>query len=333
VDSLLNLCTTISDEAQQYCLHLTTGQFLCLAETAKNFEAYNYEVRNEETESCLSSWQNILKRWLQTFTKAKSEIEVKAIWGLYNRRSKGFKELRKSYNARGDVRVKETLLAFLNEPFDLPKKKTLVVGPPVSDSLKEVHVGILTEITNVNVKKVDISHIHSENRRLRKFCLSQTSLIECKNSTIKKSKEENENLKAELSDKRKQLKEVEKKKDSLKTVDKLMKKQTVLLNRSKQLRDLKIKYKYQEKNMQELNSEICQLKSMTTEALDFVDRTENEKIELANTLTSMNKKLKSKQKKVIRTFQILKQSLILQERKMRLTKKQLQCIMKVLWIH
>lgn len=32
-----------------------------------------------------------------------------------------------------------------------------------------------------------------------------------------------------------------------------MKKQTVLLNRSKQLRDLKIKYKYQEKNMQELN--------------------------------------------------------------------------------
>jgi predicted RNase H-like nuclease (RuvC/YqgF family) len=108
-------------------------------------------------------------------------------------------------------------------------------------------------------------------------------LIKCKNSTIKKSKEENENLKAELSDKRKQLKEVEKKKDSLKTVDKLMKKQTVLLNRSKQLRDLKIKYKYQEKNMQELNSEICQLKSMTTEALDFVDRTENEKIELANT--------------------------------------------------
>jgi hypothetical protein len=258
---------------------------------------------------------------------------VKAIWGLYNRRSKRFKELRKSYNARGDVRVKETLLAFLNEPFDLPKKKTLVVGPPVSDSLKEVHVGILTEITNVNVKKVDISHIHSENRRLRKFCLSQTGLIECKNSTIKKSKEENDNLKAELSDKRKQLKEVEKKKDSLKTVDKLMKKQTVLLNRSKQLRDLKIKYKYQEKNMQELNSEICQLKSMTTEALDFVDRTENEKIELANTLTSMNKKLKSKQKKVIRTFQILKQSLILQERKMRLTKKQLQCIMKVLWIH
>lgn len=56
-----------------------------------------------------------------------------------------------------------------------------------------------------------------------------------------------------------------------------MKKQTVLLNRSKQLRDLKIKYKYQEKNIQELNSEICQLKSMTTEALDFVDRTENEK--------------------------------------------------------
>lgn len=213
VDSLLSLCTTISDEAQQYFLHLTTGQFLCLAETAKNFEAYNYEVRNEETESCLSSWQNILKRWLQTFTKAKSEIEVKAIWGLYNRRSKGFKELRKSYNARGDVRVKETLLAFLNEPFDLPKKKTLVVEPPVSDSLKEVHVGILTEITNVNVKKIDTSHIHSENRRLRKSCLSQTGLIKCKNSTIKKSKEENENLKAELSDKRKQLKEVEKKKE------------------------------------------------------------------------------------------------------------------------
>jgi sorbitol-specific phosphotransferase system component IIBC len=63
--------------------------------------------------------------------------------------------------------------------------------------------------------------------------LSQTGLIKCKNSTIKKSKDEHENLKAELSDKRKQLKEVEKKKDSLKTVDKLMKKQTVLLNRSK----------------------------------------------------------------------------------------------------
>jgi hypothetical protein len=43
-------------------------------------------------------------------------------------------------------------------------------------------------------------------------------LIKCKNSTIKKSKEENENLKVELPDKRKQLKEVEKKKDSLKTV-------------------------------------------------------------------------------------------------------------------
>ena len=52
--------------------------------------------------------------------------------------------------------------------------------------------------------------------------------------------------------------------------------------------------------MQELNSEICLLKSMTTEALDFVDRTENEKIELANTLTSMKKKLKSKQKEVQR---------------------------------
>jgi hypothetical protein len=97
----------------------------------------------------------------------------------------------------GDVRVNETLLAFLNEPFDLPKKETLVVEPPVSDSLKEVHVGILTEITNVNVKKVDISRIHSENRRLRKSCLSQTGLIKCKNSTIKKSKDEHENLKAE----------------------------------------------------------------------------------------------------------------------------------------
>ena len=84
VDSLLNLCTPISDEAQQYFLRLTTGQFLCLAETAKNFEAYNYEVRNEETESCLSSWQNILKGWLQKFTKTKAEIEVKAIWALYN---------------------------------------------------------------------------------------------------------------------------------------------------------------------------------------------------------------------------------------------------------
>ena len=123
MDSLLNLCTPISDEAQQYFLHLTTGQFLCLAETAKNFEAYNYEVRNEETESCLSSWQNILKGWLQTFTKTKSEIAVKAIWALYNRRSKRFKELKKSYNARGDIRVKETFFALLNEPFDLPKKK------------------------------------------------------------------------------------------------------------------------------------------------------------------------------------------------------------------
>lgn len=112
-----------SDEAQQYFLHLTTGQFLCLAETAKNFEAYNYEVRNEETESCLSSWQDILKGWLQTFTKTKSEIAVKAIWALYNRRSKRFKELKKSYNARGDIRVKETFFALLNESFDLPKKK------------------------------------------------------------------------------------------------------------------------------------------------------------------------------------------------------------------
>jgi site-specific DNA-cytosine methylase len=46
----ISLIEAISDEAQQYFLHLTTGQFLCLAETAKNFEAYNYEVRNEETD-------------------------------------------------------------------------------------------------------------------------------------------------------------------------------------------------------------------------------------------------------------------------------------------
>ncbi|XP_063436447.1 uncharacterized protein LOC134717879 [Mytilus trossulus] len=114
-ENVYDLSNTASDGSFHYFSNLTTGQFLCLIHTAKNFEIYNLKVKKGS--SSFDKWIDIATVWLSHFTK--TSLNAKAIWGLFNRRQKNFKELQKCFNARNDPKV----IRFLNDKLILPGEK------------------------------------------------------------------------------------------------------------------------------------------------------------------------------------------------------------------
>lgn len=101
-ENLHNLHSPVSDGTRKYFSNLTTGQFLCIVHTSKLFETYGITVKSVDTSS--TKWHEIVTFWISHFTGNVSKS--KAIWALYIRRFKRFKELQKCYNTRKDERIR-----------------------------------------------------------------------------------------------------------------------------------------------------------------------------------------------------------------------------------
>ncbi|CAC5389993.1 unnamed protein product [Mytilus coruscus] len=171
-ENLYDLSNTASDGSFYYFSNLTTGQFICLIHTAKNFEIYNLKVKKGS--SSFDKRIDIATVWLSHFTK--TALNRKAIWALFNRRQNKFKELQMFFNARNDTKVKEKLISFLNDKLVLPEKK--------KESFQNEITKARTDTSSTYEKENKTSEVEQKLHSVNKLLKSTKKKVQRRNQNI-----------------------------------------------------------------------------------------------------------------------------------------------------
>jgi hypothetical protein len=159
----------VNEETRNYFKNLTVGQFLCLANTAKNFEAYGISGGNQQT------WYNILTCWISHYSE--TSFNVAALRATHKRRLQHFLELQKRYNSRGAAIVKDILVDYLDSAVSLPKQsasKPQVTGslPKQSTSKPQVTGELATLVPESTLTPVTpawpVLYSETDSRRVQK---------------------------------------------------------------------------------------------------------------------------------------------------------------------
>ena len=131
-------------------------------------------------------------------------MNAKAIWALFNRRQKNFKELQKCFNARNDSKVKEKLIRFLNDKLILPGEKKESFQNEITNATTDLDTS--STCANINVTyndSVDYARIVKRNRQLARNLSKQSTILKSNSAKLNSIKMENNNLNTELSKKKK----------------------------------------------------------------------------------------------------------------------------------
>ncbi|KAL3860428.1 hypothetical protein ACJMK2_010552 [Sinanodonta woodiana] len=299
LESLLKLDDPVSSRTMEYFRNLTTGQFLCIVNTAKSFEAYSLTVKTEST--CGSQWYEIMTIWLCHFTN--SLIECNALRALYNRRHKRFTEIQKRFHVRGDIRVKDTMVLFLNSKIVLPKKKNAI-----SDSQQYENLGHVSQMEGVSrsaaAKNNSFNDVRLESNKLKKINTAQATGLMKKTAALCTVEQENKMLRNIVNEQSKQLKMIGPESKSIQNeVDKLRAKNKLLNQKTRVLQNLKIKLKLQQHEMATVITEMSSLTKVASNVLESLDEKENERVKLEKKLNHVKKVLFNTKKKVQRRNQ------------------------------
>ncbi|CAC5375572.1 unnamed protein product [Mytilus coruscus] len=177
---------------------------LTLAHSVK--ELNHHVTITKKESSSFDKWIDIATVWLSHFTK--TALNGKAIWALFNRRQKKFKELQKCFNARNDTKVKEKLISFLNDKIILPEGKKESFQNEITKATTDTSSTcdcVNIKVTSNDTCSVDYARIVQSNRHLAKNVSKQATILKAHSAKINSIKLQNDNLKAELSKKKKRL--------------------------------------------------------------------------------------------------------------------------------
>ncbi|CAC5379955.1 unnamed protein product [Mytilus coruscus] len=158
---------------------------------------------------------------------------------LFNRRQKKIKDLQKCFNARNDTKVKEKLLSFLNDKLVLPEEKKESFQNEITTATTDTSSTcdcVNIKVTSNDTCSVDYARIVQRNRHLAKNVSKQATILKSHSAKINSIKLQNDNLKAELSKKKKRLSG----ENVISQINKLKKKSQDLSKKSKELKSLKL---------------------------------------------------------------------------------------------
>ncbi|CAC5403285.1 unnamed protein product [Mytilus coruscus] len=212
---------------------------------------------------------------------------------MYKRQQK-FKELQKCFNARNDTKVKEKLISFLNDKLVLPEEKKESFQNEITTATTDTSSTcdcVNIKVTSNDTCIVDYARIVQRNRHLAKNVSKQATILKSHSAKISSIKLQNDNLKAELSKKKKRLSGVGE--NVISQINKLKKKSQDLSKKSKELKSLKLISTHQRKQLLTMKKEIGRLSNVVSESLDLADEKENKTSEVEQKLHSVNKLLKS----------------------------------------
>ncbi|KAL3847117.1 hypothetical protein ACJMK2_018047 [Sinanodonta woodiana] len=232
LESLLKLDDPVSSGTMDYFRNLTTGQFL-----------YSLTVKKESI--CGSQWYEIMTMWFCNFTN--SLLECFALCVLYNRCHRRFTEIQKRFHVRGDIRVKDTMILFLNSKIVLPTKKNAI-----SDSQQ---YEILDHVSQME---------GGSSNELKKINITQATGLKKKTAALCTVEQENKMLRNLVNKKSKQLKMIGPESKSIQN------------EKTRLLRDLKVKLKLQQHEMDTVNTEMSSLSKVASNVLESLDEKENE---------------------------------------------------------
>ena len=207
--------------------------------------------------------------------------------------------MQKCFNARNDPKVKEKLIRFLNDKLILPGEKKESFQNEITNATTDLDTS--STCANINVTyndSVDYARIVKRNKQLAKNLSKQSTILKLNSAKLNSIKMENNNLKTELSKKKKRLSGVGK--DVISQINRLKKKSQDLSKKSKELKSLKLRSTHQQKQLMTMKKEIGHLSNVVSESLDLADEKENTTSEVQQKLYSVNKLLKSTKKKVQR---------------------------------
>ncbi|XP_021350399.1 reticulocyte-binding protein 2-like [Mizuhopecten yessoensis] len=330
IEEVINLTDTVQvgSSANQFFLELNVGQFLCLAQTATNFEIYGLTVLSNHT------WHDILTCWMSHFSG--KLYKVNALRALHNRRLKRFKELQKRYNVRGDEKVKTVLLEYLASPI-FPKQKHGVT--PVTSESSESCTSVsdhvpLSQTQIMENKSVPCTPVFKNRTPSRSRTLSSTPVMRhpvfLRENGVPNLVKENRSLKLDsnrkeiklqdvmdeknLLDKTLKIRDVEIKK--LRTVvnldlnaenQKLKERNSTLFARTKRLKDLERKSNFQDRKMEKMKLEISRLVGLVTDNVDVGEVKENmdlkqmsDSVKVTNQVHGLKRIMKNLKKRIQR---------------------------------
>ncbi|KAL3852200.1 hypothetical protein ACJMK2_015873 [Sinanodonta woodiana] len=239
--------------------------------------------------------------WLCHFTN--SLLECKALRALYNRRHKRFTEIQKRFHVRGDTRVKDAMISFLNSKIVLPRKKNAL-----SDSQQRYEILDVSEMEVVSrstaAKTNSFNDVLLESNKIKKLNTAQATCLKKKTAALCTLGQKNKMLRNLVNEQNRQLKMIGPESKSIQCeVDKLRAKNKHLNQKTRELRDLKIKLKLQQHEMDTINTEMSSLTKVASNALESLDEKENERIKMETKLNRVKKVLFNTKKKVQRRDQ------------------------------
>ena len=157
-----------------------------------------------------SAWYEIMTKWISHFTD--TEVNCKALRALFNRfRLTRFQEIKKRCNVQGNLKMKETMIEFLNSSVALPRQKMQTVSTHSAATNTSTDTHDFHEISsNIFVeensdRQTVCDNILKERNTLSKSVKIQSTIIKQQTENMKEIKDENFQLKNYLKTQRKEL--------------------------------------------------------------------------------------------------------------------------------
>jgi len=255
-----------------------------------------------------SAWYEIMTKWISHFTD--TEVNCKALRALFNRRLARFQEIKKRCNVRGNLKMKETMIEFLNSSVALPRQKMQTVSTHSAATNTSTDTHDFHEISN-NIfveensdRQVVYVNILKERNTLSKSVKIQSTIIKQQTENMKEIKDENFQLKNYLKTQRRELTvlhEISGNEITLRNqIEQVKNRNSELLRKTKLVTELRRKSTFQTKKLGSMAKEIKKISGVATEALSKLQDNESEMIELKSKLVNNKRELENAKKKVHR---------------------------------